>query len=121
MAKIAWATEDDVARYYGGIEFRARWIGKSMRRGLLVAGFGALIETSDGEWVAFLEVPETERRPSLYRHVLEAFERAKEQGAKVIKASCDTSIPRAEDLMRRLGFEPTDETVNEKVLWKWQN
>lgn len=121
MARIAWATEEDVARYYGGIEIRARWVGKSMRRGLLIAGFGGAIETSEGEWFAFLEIPGSERKPSLYRHVLEGFERVKEQGATVIKALCDTSIPRAEELMRRLGFQPTDETIDGKVLWKWQN
>lgn len=121
MAKIAWATDEDFARYYRGNECQARWVGKSMRRGLVIAGFGGAIETTDGEWVAFLEIPDSERKPSLYRHVLEGFERVKEQGATAIKAVCDTSIPRAEELMRRLGFEPTDETVNGKVLWKWQN
>ena len=121
MAKIDWATDEDVARYYGGIEFLGRWVGKSLRRGMAVAGFGALLEEKEGVWFAFLEVPASERKPSIYRHVLEAFNKVKELEPKVIKATCDNSIPRAGELMKRLGFEPSDEKINGREVWIWRN
>lgn len=121
MAKITPATDIDFARYYGGVEVTGRWVGRAMWRGRMIAGFGGLIETDTGEWFAFLEVPREERKPHVFRHVLAAITEAKEQGAKIIKATCDTSIPRAEELMKHLGFEPTEEIVNNKVVWKWQN
>ncbi|PST27211.1 hypothetical protein C7U60_02695 [Mesorhizobium plurifarium] len=120
MAKILPASEIDFSRYYGGIEVTGRWVGRAMWRGRMIAGFGGLIETDAGEWFAFLEVPREERKPSVFRHVLAAFAEAKEQGAKVIKATCDASIPRAVDLMMHLGFAPTDEILDGKVVWKWE-
>ncbi|WP_017275774.1 hypothetical protein U8C32_02540 [Sinorhizobium medicae] len=117
MAKIIPATDIDFARYYGGVEVTGRWVGRAMWRGRMIAGFGGLIETDAGEWFAFLEVPREERKPHVFRHVLAAISEAREQGAKVIKATCDTSIPRAEALMNHLGFEPTEETHEGKAVW----
>lgn len=119
MPTIQMATEDDVARFYGGIEFSTQWHAKSMRKGRLVAGMGGVLEVEPGVWVGFLEVPEHERRPSLYRHVIEMLEEAKKSGAVEIKTWCDDSIPRAEAMMRKLGFFPTDETIDDKVVWSW--
>jgi len=111
------ATDEDVARFYGGIAFGAQWTGRVLRRGRLVAGFGGLLEIEDGVWLAFLEVPSHERRPYLYRHILAAVDEIRAKGARVIKATCDESIPRSEALMRRLGFEPTDEMLGDRVMW----
>lgn len=118
--EIVDATEDDVARFYGPIEFSGKWIAKALRKGSLVSAFAGLIETEDGVWFAFFEVPAHERKPILYRHILAAVEAAKAQGARVLKATCDTSIPGAERLMVRLGFEPTQDEINGKVVWAWQ-
>lgn len=121
MAEIVQATEDEFARFYHGMQVTGRWVGRAMRKGRLIAGFGGLIETKDGEWFAFFEVPAHERKPSLLRHIRAAFADAKGQGAKVIKATCDTSIPRAEALMKHLGFEPTEEQIDDKVVWAWRS
>lgn len=118
--KIVNATEDDVARFYGPIEFTGKWVARALRKGPLVAGFGGLIETEEGVWFAFLEVPMHERKPSVYRHILEALTAARRQGAKVFKATCDTSIPGAEKLMIRLGFKQTEDEINGKAVWEWQ-
>lgn len=117
---IVPATDEEFSRFYGGMQVNGKWIGRAVKRGRLVSAFGGLIETAEGEWVAFLDVPSHERRPSLYRHVRAAFDEAKEQGARVIKATCDTNIPRAEALMKHLGFEPTDEMIDNKAVWRWQ-
>ena len=119
MPTIQMATDDDVARFYGGIQFNTRWVAKSMRKGRLVAGMGGLLEVEPGLWIGFLEVPEGERRPSIYRHVIEMLAAAKEAGAVKIKTWCDHSIPRAEAMMVKLGFSPTDETIDDKVVWAW--
>lgn len=121
MAKIREADDLDFARFYGPMEIKSRWVGRAMWRGLAVVGFGGLIEISDGEWLAFLEVPKDERRPHVFRHVLASFAEAKAQGAKIIKAQCDMRIPRADALLARLGFKPTEEEIDGKVIWVWQN
>ena len=117
--EIVQASEDDVARYYGGIAFPTRWVAKALRKGDLVAGMGGVIETEPGVWVGFLEVPPFARSPSLFRHVKDVLEKAREAGAVKVKTWCDDGIPRAEAMMRRLGFQPTDETINGKVVWEW--
>ena len=120
MAEITPASDDDFARFFGGIQVNGRWVGRAMRRGRLIAGFGGLIEQQDGEWFAFLEVPAEERKPHVYRHVLAAFADAKEQGAARITAWCDMSIPGALRLMQRLGFKKTDEMMNDNEVWAWE-
>lgn len=118
MAEIVPATDDDVARYSGGMSFTSRWVGKSLKKGRLVAAIGGAFEIEDGIWFGFLELPSHLRRPSVFRHVIDVLRMAKEQGATVVKATCDMQIPRAEEMMRKLGFEPTDEIISGKVVWK---
>jgi len=115
------ATEEDIHRFYGGIEFKAGWCGRVMRKGSLVAAFGGALESVEpGVWFGFLEVPKHLRRPSLLRHALSVLNEAKASGATVIRAACDESIPRAREFMERLGFSPTDETIDDKVVWEWR-
>ncbi|MFN7089984.1 MAG: hypothetical protein ACK4P4_05480 [Allorhizobium sp.] len=121
MAEVRPADEWDFVRFYGPVQITSRWVGRAMWRGMAVVGFGGLIETAEGEWLAFLEVPEDERRPHIFRHVLGAFAEAKAQGATVIRAHCDTRIPRADTLLARLGLKPTEEVIDERVVWVWQN
>jgi hypothetical protein len=117
-AEIRPATDEDIVRYYGGIEFKTQWVGEVVAKGSLVAGFGGLLELEEGVWFAVLEVPAAERRPSVYRHVLAAFKAAREKGAVVIKAHCSADIPRARELMERLGFVETDEIMADKKVWE---
>jgi hypothetical protein len=113
------ATEDDVHRFYG-IEFGAGWHGRVMRKGRLVAAFGGALESAEpGVWFGFLEVPKHLRRPVLLRHALSVLKEAKASGATIIRAACDESIPRAREFMERLGFSPTDETIDGKKVWEW--
>ena len=121
MAEIDTATDEDFARFYGGMQVSGRWVGRAMRRGRLIAGFGGLIEMQDGQWLAFLEVPKEERKPHVYRHILAAFAEAKEQGCTRVIAWCDTSIPNAVKLMTRMGFKKTDEMIEEKEGWAWDS
>jgi hypothetical protein len=114
------ATEDDIHRFYGGIEFKTGWHGRVMRKGRLVAAFGGALESEEpGVWYGFLEVPRHLRRPALLRHALSVLNEAKASGAKVIRAVCDENIPRAREFMLRLGFKPTDETIDDKAVWEW--
>lgn len=117
MDEIVPATDDDIARYSGGMSFNSRWVGKALKKGRLVAAVGGAFEVEAGVWFGFLDLPSHLRRPSVFRHVIGIIRMAKEQGATVLKATCDTNIPRAEEMMRKLGFEPTDEIVSGKVVW----
>lgn len=119
MGEIRPANDADFARFYGGRQLNARMVGRGLWRRRLLAGFGGAIETADGEWLAFLEVPEGERKPSIYRHILQCMDEVKAHGAKVVKAWCDPEIPRSDALMKRLGFSPTDEEIDGKVVWRW--
>ncbi|KRB51786.1 hypothetical protein ASE04_09645 [Rhizobium sp. Root708] len=120
MAEIRQATDDDIARFYGAIEFKSQWVARALRNGRLIAGFGGALETADGVWFAFLDVPPQYLKPSIYRHIVAGIHEAKSKGAKVIKARCDTRIPRAEALLKHLGFLPTDEVVDNEVIWECQ-
>lgn len=88
-----------------------------MKKGRLVAAIGGAFEVKEGVWFGFLELPSHLRRPSIYRHVVDVLRAARDQGAVTLKATCDTRIPRAEEMMRKIGFEPTDETINDKKVW----
>lgn len=115
------ATDEDVARFYGGIEFKGGWHAKVARKGKLVAAFGGVLESSEeGIWYGFMDIPKHIRKPTLYRHTLAILRDAKASGAKVIRAACDTDIPRALEFMERLGFVPTeDKTDDGKVMFEW--
>ena len=116
-AEICPATEDDIARFYGAVEIQSQWAARVLRKGSFDAGFGGLLEIETGVWFAFFEVPAHLRKPSVYRHIVSAFNVAKAKGAHTVKAHCNTDIPRAKELMQRLGFTPTDEAINGKVVW----
>lgn len=99
------------------MSFTSKWVGKALKKGRLVAAIGGAFEVEDGVWFGFLELPSHLRKPSVFRHVISVLRSAKEQGAIVLKATCDTSTPRAEEMMRKIGFEPTDETISDKKVW----
>ena len=119
MADIRPADDIDFARFYGGVQVTAQWIGRAFWRRRLLAGFGCVIETAEGEWMAFLELPTEARKPFIFRHILKVMAEVKKRGARTIRATCDTSIPRAEALLVKLGFKPTEQTLDGKVVWQW--
>lgn len=120
VAEIVPATEDEFVRFYHGIAPTARWIGRAIRKGRLVAGFGGAIEIGEGEWYAFLDIPSHLRKPIVYRHILAGIEEMKREGASLVRVVCDDRIPRAEALLTRLGFELTDEEIDGKKVFIWQ-
>lgn len=111
--RVDKATEDDVARFYGGIEFTGDWEGYVIRKGKLIAAFAGIFRNGE-DWFAIFEVPAHLRTPTLYRRA----KRFLAGKTEPIKAVCDMRIPRAEEFMTRLGFEPTDEVLDNKVIWK---
>lgn len=117
MAEIRAADDVDFARFFGGVQVTSDWIGKAAWKRRKVEAFGCLIDMGDGVWNAFLDIPLSARRPSMYRHILGVLAEAREKGARVIKAACQADIPRAQELMERLGFEPTDEEFQGMRVW----
>lgn len=120
MPHIQDATDDDIARASGGMQFTSQWVAKTIKRGRLVDAVGGAFEIEDGVWFGFLELPERYRAPSVFRHVRAILLDAMNRGATTFKATCDLRIPRAKEMMERLGFEPTDEIINGEVVWKCQ-
>src|SRR6478609_8351009 len=117
MPRIQEATDDDIARASGGMQFTGQWVAKTIKRGRLVDAVGGAFEIEDGVWFGFLELPERYRAPSVFRHVRAVMTEARGRGATTIKATCDLRIPRAKEMMVWLGFEPTDEIINGEVVW----
>lgn len=117
MGEVIQATDDDLARASGGLQFETQWVGKAVHRGRLVEAIGGAFEIEHGVWFGFMEVPAQLRRPSVFRHVRHVITQAREKGATILKATCDADIPRAKEMMQRLGFEPTEEEINGKVIW----
>lgn len=117
MAEIRDADDVDFARFFGGVQVTSDWIGKAAWKRRKVEAFGCLIDMGDGVWNAFLDIPLTARRPSMYRHILGVLAKARAKGARVIKAACQADIPRAQELMERLGFEPTEEEFQGMRVW----
>lgn len=120
-AEVRPATDEDLARFYGGITFTSPWTGRAIRRGRLIAGFGGAVEVESGVWVAFLDVPAHMRKPSLYRHVRAGMTEIVERGGHTIRAAVDDSIPQALNFMVRLGFKPTDEQIDGRAVFEWRN
>lgn len=115
------ATDEDIARFYGGITFTAPWTGRAIRRGKLIAGFGGAIETESGCWMAFLDVPAHIRRPTLYRHVRAGMAEIAAMGGHTIRAAVDDSIPKAKTFLDRLGFMPTDDEIDGRTVYEWRS
>jgi hypothetical protein len=117
---IATATDDDVARFYGPIEFTSRYVAKALRKGKLVAALGGAFEHKDGVWYGFLEIPVSERRLSVYRHTVRLLQEVKAAGAVMVRATCQTEIPRAAEFLARLGFVPTEDEIDGRQVWEWR-
>lgn len=116
-ADIVPATEDDFARFYRGVVPTAQWMGSAVRKGRLVAGFGGALEVSDGIWFAFLDVPAHLRSRAIYKRIILALAEIRRRGGREVRAMCDETIPRAKEMLERLGFEPTDEVIDGKAVW----
>lgn len=115
--EISPATADDVARIGGGRSFTSAWKAKVIRRGDMVAAIGGAFDAGEGVWFGFIDVPAHLRDRSLFRHAVAFINELRDHGVAAVKATCDTRIPRAEEFMRRLGFEPTGETQKSEVIW----
>lgn len=113
--RIEPASEDDFARFYHGIVPTGQWTGRIVRKGRLIAGFGGAMEVANGVWFAFLDIPTHVRTPVVYRHIRHAI--AGIGAGAEIRAVCDVGIPRAKEMLERLGFEPTDEEIDGKAVW----
>jgi hypothetical protein len=114
------ATEEDILRWYGPIEFHAQWLGQVLKKGSLVVGFGGMIEIEPGVWLAFLECPEKYRKPTFLRHILRMMDDARALGATEIRAARNPDIPRPDALLQHLGFVETEEKYNDQAVWVWR-
>lgn len=118
--EIVAATDDDIARFYDGARITVPWRAKAIRLGRIVGGVGGVVQDGDGTWFAFLDVPRHLRTPVLYRHVKQGLLELAGAGATVVRATCNSDIPRADAFLRRLGFEPTQDYRGDERVWEWR-
>ncbi|MGV1912086.1 hypothetical protein GOZ83_19745 [Agrobacterium vitis] len=119
--RVERATDLDVAAFYGPIQINQRFECKVMRRGLRVVGLGGFIEIAPGHWWGFFEVQPSARRRSLFRHVLGIFQAIIDDGAISIRCSLDDRIPRAREMLERMGMHPTGEWAdNGQEVWEYE-
>lgn len=120
MTSVSKATDDDIARFYGGISLAGEWIGLARRRGRLVVAMGGIVRTDSGPWRGFMDIPPSERGASVYRHASRLLKDAAKSGADQVAVACDDTIPRAVEFLERLGFQKTDEIENDMAVWVWR-
>ena len=119
--KIEPATDLDLAAFYGRFGFSTPWHGVIIKHGAMISSIGGIVETSPGEWFAFLDIAKRDRKPWLFRRVLKGLMEAVANGATGIYAHCDDSIPRAHEFLLRLGFKDTGEVSEEgKRIYRCQ-
>lgn len=119
MDQVVEATDEDLARMFGGVVIHGEWYGLCARRGRLVTAMGGVLRKEDA-FYAFLEVPAYMRGRYVYRHAFRFLQSLKERGVQSVRASCDETIPRAKEFMERLGFTETDEQLDGRTVWEWQ-
>ena len=117
---IVEATNNDVRRFYNGYINRP-WQGKAVKKGRIVLGMGGVSVFDDGTIMAFMDLTEQAKTPIVFRHVLQYLNALAKKGAEPVLAAADASVPRAEDFLTRLGFEPTESfDPDGKRIWIWQ-
>jgi hypothetical protein len=108
------ATAADIAAFYGAVQS----LHVAMVAGRPVA-LGGFVEEEGRLWV-FLDV-----RDGAAAHgasIVRALRRELRQANRTVFAPCNAGrFPRAERLLRLLGFEPTEETRHDMRVWTWQN
>lgn len=105
--RIVEATNDDIRRFYGGTIGRP-WQGKVVKKGRIVLGVSGVTVLDDGTIMAFMDLTDRARTPLVFRHVFRYLKSLSARGIGPVLAASDTSIPRAEEFLVRLGFEPTE-------------
>ena len=117
---IVEATNSDIRRFYNGYINRP-WQGKAVKKGRIVLGIGGVSVFDDGTIMAFMDLTDKAKTPIVFRHVLQYLKALAKKGAEPVLAAVDTSVPRAEDFLMRLGFEPTESfDPDGKRIWVWQ-
>src|SRR5262245_5751750 len=108
------ATAADIAAFYGAVQS----LHVAMAAGRPVA-LGGFVEEEGRLWV-FLDV-----RDGAAAHgaaIVRALRRELREANRTVFAPCNAGrFPRAQRLLRLLGFEPTEETRHDMRVWKWQN
>ena len=120
MEQIERATDIDFVRFYKH-EPPKEWIGYAVKKGKLVKSMAGVAKLEDGSFFGFLNITDKYRKPILFRQVLRALLlAARELNATTVKTTCDLDIPHAEFFLRRLGFLPTDDEINNQKVWVCQ-
>lgn len=120
MTLVEPATNDDIARFYGGIALQGDWMGLVRRRGRLVVAAGGIFKRDDGPWRGFMDIPPHERGISVFRYALRLLREAKAAGAPSVDVVCSNEIPGAAKFLSRLGFEKTSRMEDDQAVWIWQ-
>lgn len=116
--RVQELTADEFVRFYGCRLEQEFW-GYAARDGAKTIALGGLLKGDDGRWWAFLDQMPTRRGGYLYKYARSAMRRAAEDGLSEVFVLRDHRFSSSEGLLRRLGFEPTGETLNDFEVWKW--
>lgn len=85
----------------------------------MLLGIGGVFFGTDGRWWAtFARAPGIRSRLTAQHAARTILDAAGEAGLTV-HAMADDSIAGAEFWLRRLGFEETDEILNNSRVWRW--
>lgn len=114
-------TQREMARFYKvNPDAISPALGLAGKRGALTIGAGGIVHGNDGRVWGFLDILPGKQTPMAFRHMLRFLRERKAEGVREIYVTRDSSYSTSEALLQRLGFEKTDETYEDKEVWKWQ-
>lgn len=121
VPEVQQASDTDFIRFLKMTAPPPWWRGKCIKKGTLVKAMAGVLLSDDNRIFVFMDLRGTGRFPFVYRHALRFLHEVSEEvGGDAIHALCDENYPQARNFMIRLGFEKTDEEMNDERVWKWQ-
>lgn len=117
---VVEATDKDFYRFYG-FRMPNPWEGFAAKEGDLIVGMAGAYVMDEGHVMAFMDLTPKSRTPMVFRYVITYFKKLKARNVGLVFASCDDTIPRADEFLARLGFTPTDVVEDNKRYWTWQH
>ena len=101
-----------------GLETEAPPLGLTVEIDGDLAGLGGAVWFAGACWVFFAVYDERMRSAIMvHRRARKFLNILQETGEPLILALCDEWRPRAMEWMRRLGFEPTEQTLEGRTIW----
>lgn len=120
MIAVRDIDEREVFRFYGRVPVLP-FKGFAARDGFRTVAIGGLYEGTDGKVWGFIDFKPGYRLRAIYRYMLKVLAWARAEGIDEIRVSRDVTLFTSEPLLRRAGFDRSDEQVEGYEIWIWRS